>query len=232
MPRPTLAAAPAPAHRRTRPGRHAVDRAQLDRGAQDRSGAGGPTRIWIHGGDKGAEALRRDEGDTSYILRLDRGKLYVINHADRTYSELSLPIDPAEDPGRGRGAGQGAGDVDRRDQEDRDLERPQVPGGHLEPGGPASRHHHLGEQGDRLLPRRSPGSPPASPPCSPAPADWARKLEQIDGFPVAQEANVTMGASHFKTREELVSVETKDAPAGAYEPPAGYTAQPWGGAPQ
>ena len=39
-----------------------------------------------------------------------------------------------------------------------------------------------------------------------------------------------MGTSHFKTREELVSVETKDAPAGAYEPPAGYTAQPWGGA--
>jgi len=41
-----------------------------------------------------------------------------------------------------------------------------------------------------------------------------------------------MGTSHFKTREELVSVETKDAPAGAYEPPAGYTAQPWGGAQQ
>ena len=37
-----------------------------------------------------------------------------------------------------------------------------------------------------------------------------------------------MGASRFKTREELVSVETKDAPAGTYEPPAGYTAQPCG----
>src|SRR3954465_127048 len=54
-----------------------------------------PIRIWIHHdpGEKG-DRLRRDEGDTSYILRLDRGKLYVINHADKTYSELPLPIDP------------------------------------------------------------------------------------------------------------------------------------------
>ena len=34
--------------------------------------------------------LRRDEGDTSYILRLDRGKLYVINHAEKTYSEMAV----------------------------------------------------------------------------------------------------------------------------------------------
>ncbi|PYQ57197.1 MAG: hypothetical protein DMF53_23345 [Acidobacteria bacterium] len=63
----------------------------------------------------------------------------------------------------------------------------------------------------------------------PGSADWAQKLGQIEGFPVLQEADVTMGTSHFKTREELVGIETRDAPAGAYEPPAGYTAQAYAG---
>ena len=60
----------------------------------------------------------------------------------------------------------------------------------------------------------------------PGSGDWARKLQQIEGFPVVQETDVTMGGSHFKTREELVSVETKDAPAGAWDPPAGYKVLP------
>ena len=50
-------------------------------------------------------------------------------------------------------------------------------------------------------------------------------MRQIDGFPVVQESDVDMGGSRFKTREELVAVETKEAPAGTYDPPVGYTAQ-------
>ena len=41
-----------------------------------------------------------------------------------------------------------------------------------------------------------------------------------------------MGTNRFKTREELVSMETKDAPAGSYEVPAGYAAQPLAGGPR
>jgi hypothetical protein len=50
-------------------------------------------------------------------------------------------------------------------------------------------------------------------------------MQQIEGFPVIEEADVEMAGSRFKTREELVSAETKDAPAGTYDPPAGYAAQ-------
>jgi hypothetical protein len=192
---------------------------------------GEPTRIWIHGGDKGADALRRDEGEASYILRLDRGKLYVINHADRTYSEIPLPIDPQKTPAAD--AAQVKAQVTPTGETKKigswnarkyrvDISSPA--GLHLDTTIWASTEIASSAALTRLassLAALQPGS-----------GDWARKLEQIDGFPVAQEANVTMGASHFKTREELVSVETKDAPAGAYEPPAGYTAQPWGGAPQ
>src|SRR5438132_939248 len=46
----------------------------------------GQVRLWI-----ATDKLRRDEGETSTIVRLDRGKVYVLNHADKTYLELAAP---------------------------------------------------------------------------------------------------------------------------------------------
>ena len=57
---------------------------------------GGEIRIWVDG-----DKLRRD-GGFSYILRLDRNKLYVINHGEKTYSELAVPVDPRRSPPRPR----------------------------------------------------------------------------------------------------------------------------------
>src|SRR6185436_4712428 len=45
-------------------------------------------KIWI-AGDK----MRRDDGEQSMIVRLDRSRLYMVNHETKTYSEISLPID-------------------------------------------------------------------------------------------------------------------------------------------
>ncbi len=185
-----------------------------------------PIRIWI-GGEKG-DRLRRDEGDTSYILRLDRGKLYVVNHADKTYSELALPVDarkisaPAEMQVTAR--------VTATDETKKigswssrkyrvDITNPA--GLRLDTtvwASPDIASHQALTRLTASIAALQPGS-----------ADWAQKLAQIEGFPVLQEADVTMGNSRFKTREELVGIETKDAPAGTYEPPAGYTAQPYPG---
>jgi uncharacterized protein DUF4412 len=181
----------------------------------------GEIKIWIAG-----DRLRRDEGDTSYILRLDRNQLYVVNHAEKTYSELPVPIDlqkiaPPE-------AAQMKVQVTPTNEIRKiagwssrkykvDLTSPA--GLHLDTTIWASTEIASYQAYNRMaasLASLQPGS-----------AEWARKLEQIEGFPVVQEADVTMGGSRFKTREELVAVETKDAPAGAYEIPAGYTAQPF-----
>ncbi len=185
----------------------------------------GPVRIWIDGrGDR----LRRDEGDTSYILRLDRGKLYVVNHGDKTYSELALPIDPGKVPAPE--AAQVKAEVTPTGETKKigswnaskyrvDISSPA--GVHLDTTVWASKEIASYPALTRLaasIAALQPGS-----------ADWARKLDRIEGFPVVQEVDVTMGSSRFKTRDELVSVESKDAPAGAYDPPAGYTAQPYGG---
>ena len=50
-------------------------------------------------------------------------------------------------------------------------------------------------------------------------ADWMLKIHEIDGFPVRQEFK--MGS--ILSWQQLVSVSEEPAPAGTYEPPAGYT---------
>jgi hypothetical protein len=59
----------------------------------------------------------------------------------------------------------------------------------------------------------------------PGAADWSRKLAQMDGFPILKEDDVDAVGAHFRTREELVSLETKPAPANLWDPPAGYTVE-------
>ncbi len=180
----------------------------------------GEVKIWI-GGDK----LRRDEGDTSYILRLDRGKLYLLDHVGKTYRELSIPGDLqriAATPGEQSSVQVTATSETRKIGQWNarkykvDLSNPA--GLRLDTTIWASK-----DVADHSACQRLAASLAA---LQPGAADWARKLEQIEGFPVLQEADVTMGDSRFKTREELVSVENRDAPAGSYEPPAGYTARP------
>lgn len=185
-----------------------------------------PIRIWI-GGEKG-DRLRRDEGDSSYILRLDRGKLYVVNHTDKTYSEIPLPIDgrkigaPPEMQAKAQVTATGEtkkiGTWSARKYKV-DITNPA--GLRIDTTVWASADVAAHQALTRLaasIAALQPGS-----------ADWSVKLTQIEGFPVLQEAEVTMGTSRFKTREELVGIETRDAPAGGYDPPAGYTAQPYAG---
>lgn len=184
-----------------------------------------PIRIWI--GAKG-DRLRRDEGDSSYVLRLDLGKLYVINHTDKTYSEIPIPIDArkigaspemqAKAQVTATGETKKIGSWNARKYKV-DITNPA--GLHIDTtvwASPDVAAHQALTRLAASIAALQPGS-----------ADWSLKLGQIEGFPVLQEANVTMGTSHFKTREELVGIETRDAPAGAYEPPAGYTAQAYAG---
>jgi len=181
----------------------------------------GEFKIWI-AGDK----LRRDEGDSSYILRLDRGKLYIVNHADKTYSELAVPGDlqkiaspPAEQLRVQVTATKETKKIGNWNTRKYKVDLSNPAGLHLDTTIWASQEvadYRAYNQLAASLAALQPGA-----------AEWSRKLEQIEGFPVVQEADVTMGGSHFKTREELVAVEKRDAPAEAYEIPSGYTARPF-----
>lgn len=178
----------------------------------------GEIRIWVAG-----DRLRRDDGDaTSTILRLDRNRLYIVNHQDRTYSELSLPLDlqklgasqdalktvvqvkPSNETKKIRSWNARRVEVDVSNAAGLKLD------GTLWVSTDVEAYAALNRMAVSLA-ALQPGG-----------ANLARQLEEIGGFPVVQETDVEMNGSRFKTREELVSVETKAAPAGLYEPPAGY----------
>jgi hypothetical protein len=62
----------------------------------------------------------------------------------------------------------------------------------------------------------------------PGSLSWIKKLQQIEGFPVLQESTLNFGTpKDVKTHEQLISVETKEPPAGTFAPPAGYTQKPF-----
>jgi uncharacterized protein DUF4412 len=179
----------------------------------------GQIHVWL-----AADKLRRDEGETSTIVRLDRGKVYLLNHYDKTYVEIPTP-DLQKIAATAAGAAikvmvtatdetKKIGTWNTRKYKV-DISSPD--GLHLDTTIWASKDVGSYQAYTKLaavLAALQPGS-----------AEWARQMQTIEGFPVLQESDVAMGGSHFKTHEELVAVETKDAPAGTYELPAGYKAQ-------
>lgn len=41
----------------------------------------------------GSDRMRSEKGDSCTIIRLDQQKMYILNHADKTYNTLELPLD-------------------------------------------------------------------------------------------------------------------------------------------
>jgi hypothetical protein len=185
-------------------------------------------KVWI-AGDK----LRHDEGSTSEIFRFDRGKLYLLDHAARTYSEIALPIDlrrlvpagneqlvdqlvqmkkvditlqPTAETRQIRDWTGKRLDVELRGREGMTVTNTVW----LSAGIPDSRVYNKMEASRETLQGN---------------LEWARRLEALEGFPVLQEIEVRMMGTRFKSREELVSALSQEPPPGIYEVPSGYTAR-------
>lgn len=176
----------------------------------------GEVRVWA-----GADRVRRDDGDASTILRLDQGKLYTVNHAEKTWSSVSLAelakvpegdplktvveITPTGESKKIRGW------TARRFT----VRITNAAGLVLESDTWASQdipaHATLAQLAA------------AQAALQPGGALWGRELSRIEGYPVLNETDVKLGNSRFRTKEELLSVEEKEPPAGTYDVPKGYT---------
>lgn len=188
-------------------------------------------RIWMSG-----DKLRRDEGEISSILRLDRNKLYVIRHADKTWSELALPVDFVRLMPKGSEQAGAAWAQQMKltvhlhsTQETRtvgswnarkmQMDITNATGMKIASTLWVSKDVPGWSALNRLaatLAALQPGS-----------ESWVSSLEQMEGFPVLREDRVEAMGARFGTREELVSVETRDATPGTYDPPAGYKEAPF-----
>jgi hypothetical protein len=188
-------------------------------------------RVWVSD-----DKLRRDEGEITAILRLDRNKLYVIRHADKTWSELALPVDfvrlmpKGSEQAGALWAQQMKLTVQLRPtQETRtvgtwnarkvQMDITNATGMKIASTLWVSKDVQGWSALNRLaatIAALQPGS-----------ESWVSALEQMDGFPVLREDRVEAMGARFGTREELVTVETRDANPGTYDPPAGYKQAPF-----
>jgi hypothetical protein len=184
------------------------------------------TTTWV-----AADRMRADQGETSFIVRLDTSSLLVLDHEAKTFSELKLPVDISKMMPPEMAAGMEkmmtfTATVTPSDETkiigkwkarryDVKLSSPMVEMTSVvwatkDVGFDIASFTRMGEQILRMQPGMD---------------GIADELSKIDGFQVRQENTSKMmmgGNAEVKSSEEVVSVEDLPAPAGTYEPPAGY----------
>jgi hypothetical protein len=185
-------------------------------------------KIWLSG-----DKLRRDEGPLTAIVRLDRHQLILVNHTDRTYSTVDLPLDWMKM-------------IPKVDQEkfaqfmaDNKIIAAITPSAETRKIQTWNAHridveltntHGLRVSTQMWLSKDVPlyaaynKMSGALASLQVSAADWSHKVSQLDGFPVYQETTVSVNGASFPSREELVSYEPKPAPPGTYDVPVGFTA--------
>jgi hypothetical protein len=182
--------------------------------------------IWI-----GEGTLRMDQGAVSTVVDLDGKKMTIINHDDKDYSEIALPVNLEEllPPGMG--------------QQMMEMMKFEVT------VTPSDETKKIGEwtakRYDMVLTSAMMGMESVIWASDETPFDFAEyfklystvmslqpgmdsmmeQMQKIDGFVVAQDAKMSMkfmGDTTVGSTDEVVSIEELDAPDGTYAPPAGY----------
>lgn len=188
-------------------------------------------KTWI-----AAEKMRRDEGALSAIVRLDRKKLYLVNHADKTYTVVDLPIDWAKlvPSGDREKFQQYVTDNQLKSMITPTTETRKIRGwsAHRVDVDLASTHGlkvttqmWLTKDLDLASAYNRMSGFLAS--LQATSGDWARKIRDLDGFPIYQETTVNVGGASFKSHEEVVSATVQDVPDVTYDPPAGFNPVPF-----
>jgi hypothetical protein len=196
-------------------------------------GADKTVTVWI-----GPNRVRRDDGAASSILLFDKKKLYIVDHNDRSYTAIDLPVDFKKLlPGaQGEALYKEMSATAKMDAKITKTAETKKIGAwntqkyHVELTNPTIKvttdmwvSKDVGVDMNVL---RQMQLSMAS--LQPGALDWVKKMQQIDGFPVRQESSLNFGApKDTKTREELVSVEKKEPPANTFAPPTGYTQKPF-----
>jgi len=180
----------------------------------------------------GDQAMRYDLGETSMILRIDRSKMYMVNHADRSFAEVDLPFDYKAALGA-------AGPMMERMFE---MMKPTVKVAKSDKKGSFAGYDCTYVNVEITMGMGNMKTSTDSCISDEVPVDYARyakfaqaqaemlpssewmkeMTEAIQGFPVRSDSTSTAMGKTFTSWTELQSVEEKAAPAGTYEAPEGY----------
>jgi hypothetical protein len=185
------------------------------------------TVMWI-----GKDRMAMGYPQSNFIVRLDQKKLYMINHKDKTYSVMDLPIDfskliPEEMKGQMEqmmAAMQMKAKVTPTDEKkkikDWNCRRYDVEVTsqmmQMKMSIWATKDISLDYKAFMEMSSSMAGLQMGM-------DQVMEEMKKIDGFQVLQETTMTMMGTTVNSREELVSLEEKDPPAGVYDPPKDYT---------
>jgi len=180
----------------------------------------------------GKEMMYMDQGGNATVVRVDLMKLYVIDHTTKTYHVLDLPVDlstlvpPEMQPMLAMMQFQVT--VTPTDE-------------HKQVGEWEARRYDMAMTSQMFSMKSTmwvtkvAGYDPEAfnsmyvhlNSLQPGMADAVKEMIKIDGLVVEQLGVMTMMGSEVGTSEKTISIENIDAPAGTYDPPAGYTEKPF-----
>ncbi len=180
----------------------------------------------------GDRRMRMDQGSTSTVVLPDENKMFIINHDDSTFVVVDLPVDlnAMLPPGMGEQMMKmmqfditvtpsdetktfGEWKARRYDMKLSSAMMNMSSVLWASTDAPIDASSYLSLYGEIL--RLQPGMDA-----------MVDKISQIDGFVVAQDAEMSMsfmGDTTVASSDRVLSIEQVEAPAGTYAPPSGYT---------
>ena len=180
----------------------------------------------------GRDRMHMDQGDTATIVRLDLMKLFVVDHSKKVFHVLDLPVDLAKlvPPEMQQMLGMLQFQVTITPSD----ESKQV-------GEWTARRYDMTMSSAMFTMKSTMWVTKVAGydaktfsqmyahlnSLQPGMADAVKEMSKVEGLVVEQAGVMTMAGSEVGTSEKTVSIETLDAPAGTYDPPADYSEEPF-----
>ncbi len=185
------------------------------------------TTTWL-----GKDKMRQDVGDTTTLIRLDKNKMYMINHPDKTYSEMDLPFNLEEimppeakqmfDAMDVTSSITDTGETQTINNWNCKKYLVEISVSMMGMEMPITMNmwtsEDLGVDFDDFKDLYT-----KTLEAQPVFKDFIKDFEKLGGYPVLTEFSMDMMGAQQKYTEEVLSVEKKSAPAGTYDLPEGYT---------
>ncbi|MCY2959520.1 MAG: hypothetical protein NTY35_05080 [Planctomycetota bacterium] len=184
--------------------------------------------VWV-----GKDRLRLDDGERVVIVRLDAKKLHLIDPTAKVASTTDLPVDivklaPPEVSTMLAQMAQTMKVTSEQTTETRQFQGWNATKGLVRMSGTADATITVWVTKDLPLDRESYVELVShAMSIRPGGAMVAAEMRKFGGVSVLTERVQTAGPTTMRSRDELVSAETKEAPPGTYDIPADYTVKPF-----
>jgi hypothetical protein len=186
------------------------------------------TTVWV-----GKDRMARLGGNTTFIIRGDQKKLYLVDTAAKTYSELDLPIDvlkyfppevqaqigPMLQQMKYTAKITPTGEAKKIGAWNAKLYKAEIAnatGMKMDIDMWVTKDLAIDVPAYKELAYSLQGLQPGF-------EDVTKEMAKIDGISVLTENTMSIMGNTVKSREEILSAETKPAPAGTYDVPTGLT---------